>query len=73
MPEERIPRTPAPISLGGGWTFILAAAAIAAFGVAGWAIVVQKAPLTDRMVLVSLLAGVWFAARVAIKLLLRRP
>jgi len=54
----------APISIGGGWTLVYAILALAFFGAGGWMVYARKAELTDPAVLVSVVGGFWFIARV---------
>jgi hypothetical protein len=63
-PPPEKPRIPQPISIGGGWSFVYAIAAIGFFGVAGWLAFGRKVPLTDPSVIVAVLGGLWFVARV---------
>lgn len=62
-PPEKKPQL-APISIGGGWTLVYAILALAFFGAGGWMVYARKSELTDPAVLVSVIGGFWFIARV---------
>ncbi len=61
-------RTPQPLRIGGGWTFLYAALAVAFLATAIYLVVVRHAALTDPQVLVSGLGALWFVARTAMNL-----
>jgi hypothetical protein len=66
--EPPAPRTPQPIRIGGGWTFVYAILAVAFAGTGIFLFIVRHAPLTSPQVLVSALGAVWFTARAAMSL-----
>lgn len=70
-PEERS-RIPQPIRVGGGFTFVYAALAVAFAGGAAWFIFARNQPLTSPQVAVSALGALWFVMRTAMTLT-RKP
>ena len=62
------PRVPPPIRIGGGWTFLYAALAVAFLGTALYLVTVRHAGVTEPSVLVSGLGAIWFVARAAMNL-----
>ena len=61
--DEPTPRTPAPISIGGGWTFLYAVLAVAFAGTTFYLLTMRHAVLTEPSVLVSGLGALWFVGR----------
>lgn len=63
---------PQPLRIGGGWTFLYAALAVAFAGTAAYLVTVRHAALTDPQVLVSGLGTLWFMLRAAMNLSRKR-
>lgn len=57
------PRVPQPISIGGGWGFAYAVAAVGFFGAGGWLAFGRGVPPTDPSVIVAIIGGFWFVGR----------
>lgn len=61
--EPTPPRTPQPIRIGGGWTYLYAVLAVAFAGTTVYLLTVRHAVLTEPSVLVSGLGALWFVGR----------
>ncbi len=63
MTAPEPPRTPQPISIGGGWGFAYAIAAVGFFGAGGWLLFGRHLAPTDPSVIVAFIGGLWFVGR----------
>ena len=62
-PPTPAKRTPASISIGGGWTFVYVVLAAAFAGTTIYLLTARHAVLTEPSVLVSGLGALWFVGR----------
>ena len=70
--DIRPSRRPTPLRIGGGWTFLYVALAVAFMATAIYLVVARHAALTEPQVLVAGLGALWFVARAAMNLAKKR-